>query len=89
MSGFMFKYPDAFKWQCGRCENWNNVENGLCTRCKAPSQQFAIAFRLKNVLTAEEKIYYQYTSRSIVRELGLIRNVLMELTEEVKKWNKK
>lgn len=68
--------PTAMKWQCGRCSHWNNIENGKCASCGALSQQFATAFRLHNVLTAEESNFYKGTAPQILREIRAIRVLL-------------
>ena len=68
--------PTAMKWQCGRCNHWNKIENGKCASCGALSQQFATAFRLYNVLTAEESNFYKGTAPQILREIRMIRVLL-------------
>ena len=77
--GDVFKYLGAFKWRCSRCQNWNNIERGVCSQCKAPAQQIADAFRVENKLTAAEENFYQGTARYILAELKTIRQLLQEL----------
>lgn len=71
--------PTALKWQCGRCSHWNKIENGKCAQCGALSQQFATAFRLHNVLTAEESNFYKGTAPQILREIRAIRVLLDDI----------
>ncbi len=75
--------PSSFKWQCGRCNHWNKIENGKCAQCGALSQQFATAFRLHNVLTAEELNFYKTTAPQILREVREVR-VLLERMNKTK-----
>jgi len=60
------------------------MEKGLCTKCKAPQLTSAEAFRVHNVLTAEELNFFTGTSIYILRELKAVRQLLEELTTTIK-----
>lgn len=77
-------YPDAFNWLCGRCSTWNAIENGVCSHCHATTQATASAFRVKNVLTAEETVFYSHTAPQMAGDLRQIRNILTRMYLEGK-----
>lgn len=85
------KNPHAFKWKCGRCETWNDSERGVCKKCGGWSQQFATAYKVESVLTAEEQGFYQDTAPHLLIELREIRKAIKELTELVREvsWNQR
>lgn len=68
--------PGAFRWQCGHCNEWNPVEAGVCEHCKAFRMDAAKAWVLNNVLTPQERDFYEVTAPAILRELRGIRDVL-------------
>lgn len=78
------KNPDVMKWQCGRCETWNNVEAGVCTKCKAPASMFARAFRMKNLLTEEEKGFYSMGFPGLMRDMTSMRRSVENIEKLLK-----
>jgi hypothetical protein len=72
------KFPDVFKWLCGRCDTWNPIEAGVCKKCNGMIQHSASAYRLHNILTPEERNAYQGTLPAILNELSAIRKILEE-----------
>jgi hypothetical protein len=68
--------PHTFQWCCGRCATWNPIERGTCSSCGSMLQDVAKAFRLQNVLTDEERNYYEVTAPMILTELRWIRELL-------------
>lgn len=78
------KNPNAFKWKCGRCEKWNDMEHGTCTKCGAMAHQFASAYRVESVLTPEEQNFYKMTAPHLLIELRNIRSAIDELVRVLK-----
>ena len=73
----MAKLPaHGIKWQCGRCDTWNPIEKGTCSKCNAIAQQYAACFQLQNKLTVEEENFYKITAPAILEELRQIKNIL-------------
>ena len=66
------KYPDAFRWRCGRCETWNPIDKGCCTQCKSPINETAQAFRIHNELSPKEDEFYSYTAPMMLESLRMI-----------------
>jgi hypothetical protein len=71
----------GIKWQCGRCETWNQIEKGTCSKCGAIAQQFAACFQLKNALSVEEENFYKNTAQAILLELRQIKELLKQKEE--------
>lgn len=74
----------AFQWRCGRCGHWNNIQDGVCRRCKSMQDSAVDAFRMKNVLTNEEKLFYDNTAPSILHELVKINATLRTVISEIR-----
>lgn len=77
------KNPDIAKWQCGRCNTWNDIEHGTCKKCKSPAALFASAFRLRNMLAPEEKMYYETLFPMLLTEVRDIRRLLEQVVDIV------
>lgn len=77
------KNPNVFKWHCSRCGNWNSIDNAQCVQCGNYAVQVADQFRLHNVLTAEEKSFYQGTAPQMLQELRKISERLQSIDEKL------
>ncbi len=73
--------PHTFAWFCGRCQTWNDVKDGTCKTCGSMLQDVARAFRLENVLTAEEVNFYTVTGPAILSQLMAIRELLERMVK--------
>lgn len=81
------KDPSVYRWKCGRCQTWNEVERGVCKTCNSMQSETATAFRMKSLLTTEENIFYAHTAPRAVHELVKIRELLAELLSEFREVN--
>lgn len=71
------------KWRCSRCKTWNDIEQGVCSQCKALNVEAADAFRVEDVLTNQEKNFYHHTAPAILRELREVKTLLGEINDKL------
>lgn len=77
------KNPNIFKWHCSRCGNWNHIDYAACKQCGNYAVQVADQFRLHNVLTADEKSFYQGTAPLMLQELRKISEKLESIESKL------
>mgnify|MGYP006286360961 CR=1 FL=1 len=67
------------RWKCGKCGKWNDISEGLCTRCSANQIDWAHTYRDTTQLTPEEEGYYHSTVPNLTRDVREIKQVLAEI----------